>query len=126
MKLTGLLLVGAGGFAGAIARYLVGVLLGPRQGRDWPWATFVINVVGCALIGLFFGLASARPALPDGWRLLFPIGFVGAFTTFSTYAFETVQLVEAGAFGRAAAYVALSTLLGYGAVLVAFAGARRL
>jgi CrcB protein len=120
-----ILLVGLGGAAGAIARYVVGVLITTRTGNDWPWGTFAINVSGCFIIGLFLAWATGRDGV-DAWRYLFPIGFVGAYTTFSTYAYETVRLVESGHHGRAASYVLASTLVGYAAVWAAIAIGKRI
>ena len=125
MKPIALLLVGAGGAAGAIARYLVGLLVAARLGTAWPYATFTINITGCFLIGFFLTLAADRIPNHESWRLLFPVGFVGAYTTFSTYEYETVRLVEDGHLLRAASYVLLSTGVGFGAVVLAIVLGRR-
>jgi CrcB protein len=125
MNPTSLFLVGIGGFFGAIARHVAGTVIAGRFGAEWPYATFLINVTGCFLIGFFVTVTTERVTVHEGWRFLFPIGFVGAYTTFSTYAYETVRLVEGGAWGRAVGYVAASTLAGYGAVVLALFAARR-
>ncbi len=125
-RASAILLVGLGGSLGAIARYLVGELIGARLGTGWPWGTFFINVTGCFLIAFFLSFATGRAGLAEGWRYLFPIGFVGAYTTFSTYAWETVRLGQTGAWARAAVYVLASTALGWAAVLVGIVAARRL
>jgi len=125
MKLWPMLLVGCGGFLGAIARYAVATVAARRLGPAWPWGTFFINVTGCFVIGLFLTAASLR-AFAEEWRYLVPIGFVGAYTTFSTYGYETVRLVEEGMWGRAALYVALSNAVGIAAVLAGIWLARRL
>ena len=119
------LLVGAGGFFGAIARWVVGTLIAARLGNTWPWGTFVINMTGCLMIGFFVTLTTERIVVHEGWRYLFPIGFVGAYTTFSTFEFETARLVELGEWGRALSYVLASTLVGFGAVVAAMWVARR-
>jgi CrcB protein len=108
-----------------MARYAVGELCAARLGTAWPWGTFLINVSGCFLIGFFLTFATARPGLAEAWRYLFPIGFVGGYTTFSTYAWETVRLAQTGAWVRAASYVIASTLAGWAAVLLAILAARR-
>jgi CrcB protein len=126
MKLSALMLVGLGGFLGAIARFVVGTLIAGRWGTSWPWGTFVINVSGCFMIAFFVTLTSERIAIHEGWRYLFPIGFVGAYTTFSTYEFETLRLLEGGAWTRAASYVVASTVAGLAAVYCAAWLARRL
>ena len=125
MKPTALLLVGAGGFLGAIARYTLGLVVAKRFGTDWPYGTFIINVTGCFAIGFFVTLTSERFPVAEGWRLLFPVGFVGAYTTFSTYELETAKLMQAGAVGRALLYVLASTVVGFLAVIAAIAIARK-
>ncbi len=125
MKLIPLLLVGAGGFAGSIARYALGLVVARRLGSDWPYATFLINITGCFAIGFFVTLTSERFAVAEAWRFLFPIGFVGAYTTFSTFELEAARLVEAGALARALSYVVASVVVGFGAVVAAAAAARR-
>jgi CrcB protein len=110
------LLVAAGGALGAVARYLVGELFANRFGDHWPWGTLFINLSGCLLISLFLGAGSGRVA-DTNLRYLLPIGFVGAYTTFSTYEYETLRLFALGRAGSALAYVAASNLLGFAAVL---------
>jgi len=119
------MLVGVGGFLGAIARYLVGVAVTARLGSGWPLGTFLINVTGCFLIAFFLTLTTERVTIHEGWRYFFPIGFVGAYTTFSTYEYETVRLVQSGAWAKALSYVLLSTVAGYAAVVLGFVAARR-
>jgi CrcB protein len=125
MKANAILLVGAGGFLGAVARYLVGFGVTARWGTGWPLGTFLINISGCFMIAFFVTLTTERITLAEGWRYFFPIGFVGAYTTFSTYEFETARLVESGAWQKALSYVLASTVVGYAAVLLAFWTARR-
>jgi CrcB protein len=120
------LAVGVGGFFGAIARYLVALAVARRLGTAWPYGTFVINMSGCFAIGFFVTLTSEKLVIHDAWRLLFPIGFVGAYTTFSTYELETARLIADGAWARAASYVVASTLVGFAAVVLAMGLARRL
>jgi CrcB protein len=120
------LLVACGGAAGAVARFLVGDAFSSRFGTGWPYGTLFINVSGSFLIALFFGAGAQRTGLEDGWRYLFPIGFVGAYTTFSTYEFETQRLIELGRAPAAALYVAASNLLGFGAVLLGSAVGKRI
>ncbi len=125
MKPSTLLFVGVGGFFGSIARYVVNTLVTNRWGESWPFGTFVINISGCFLIGFFLTLTTERYAVNEAWRFVFPIGFVGAYTTFSTFEYETVRLVQSGAWARALSYVGLSTVVGFGAVLLATWVARR-
>jgi CrcB protein len=125
MKWSAIGLVGMGSFFGGIARYLVGLGVTARFGTGWPLGTFIINISGCFMIGFFLTLASERMTIHEGWRLLFPIGFVGAYTTFSTYEYETARLIESGAWGKALSYLLASTVAGYAAVVAAFWSARR-
>jgi CrcB protein len=91
----------------AVARYWTGA---------FPLATFLINVSGSFALGLFATLTAGRIDVPPLWRLLFATGFVGAYTTFSTFEHETQQLTETGAAGWAAANVATSVVAGFLAV----------
>jgi CrcB protein len=125
MKLNALMLVGIGGFLGAVARFVVGRLVSDRWGTSWPWGTFIINMTGCFMIAFFVTLTAERVTIHEGWRFLFPVGFVGAYTTFSTYEFETMRLIDSGAWARAASYVVLSTVVGLFAVFLAAWVARR-
>lgn len=125
MKLNAILLVGLGGFLGAISRYLVGTAVAARWGTSWPYGTFIINITGCFAIAFFLTLTTERLVLHEGWRFFFPTGFVGAYTTFSTFEYETMRLVQDGAWKRALSYVMLSVLVGFLAVIGAAWTARR-
>ncbi|GAC1340462.1 MAG: fluoride efflux transporter CrcB [Myxococcales bacterium] len=111
-----MLLVALGGSLGAVSRWALQEWLAP-QSTSFPTATFLINVTGCFLIAAFAALAGAHPALDGGWRLLFPVGFVGAYTTFSTYELDLWRLIERGHAGLAAAYFVGSNALGFLAIL---------
>lgn len=89
------LLVGAGGFFGAVARFLLSTVIARRLEHPFPWATFVINVSGSFVLGLTATLLVNR-ILPPVWRYTFAIGFLGAYTTFSTFEYETAQLPSSG------------------------------
>jgi CrcB protein len=93
--LTKFLVIGLGGFIGANARYVVGGWVQSRMGTSFPYGTFVINVTGCFILGLFATLA-LKYTWSDYWRLLIAIGFVGAYTTFSTFEYETLGLLAYG------------------------------
>lgn len=113
-----LLLIGLGGFAGAVSRYLVdGWVTGLTRGT-FPWGTMAVNVSGSLLIGLLFALAVERAAMPADLRGPLMIGFIGAYTTFSTLALESWRLLEDGAFLHAVANLGGSVLLGLVAVLL--------
>lgn len=89
------LLVAAGGAIGAVLRYLVGASLAARLGPDFPWGTFFVNVTGSFLIGVVLVLVEGG-ALTPGARLFLAVGILGGYTTFSTYSYETLQLVTNG------------------------------
>jgi fluoride exporter len=108
-------MIGVGGFAGAIARYALGVYIGSRYGVRFPLGTFVINVSGSFLVGLMVTLL-ARTTASVYWRYLVPIGFIGAFTTFSTFEYETLRAMQEGQLMTAFLNVALSLVIGFIAV----------
>jgi CrcB protein len=110
------LVVGAGGFLGAIARYAVGVWIESFWRRDFPLATFLVNVSGCFILGFFLAIATERMNISPMMRLLVATGFVGAYTTFSTFEYETQRLTTTGAFGWALVNVLASVAIGYAAV----------
>jgi len=110
------LVVGLGGFVGAIARYAIGVWVETFWRRDFPLATFLINVTGCFIIGFVLTAVAERAPIDPLWRLLIATGFVGAYTTFSTFEWETHRLTESGALGWALANVLASILIGFVAV----------
>ena len=91
-----LLWVGVGGFLGANARYLVAGWAARRFGTVFPYGTFIINITGSFILGFFLAFIEERPWVHPTARLLFAIGFVGAYTTFSTFSFESMALIERG------------------------------
>lgn len=119
------LVVGLGGFLGAIARYSVGVWIETFWRRDFPLATFLVNVTGCFILGFFLTLAAERISITPMMRLLVATGFVGAYTTFSTFEYETQRLTTTGAFGWALVNVLTSVVAGYAAVQLGVAFGRR-
>jgi CrcB protein len=120
--------VGLGGFLGANARYWIGGWIQARWGAAFPWATFVINISGSFILGLFMTLVTeryfVRPAIP--LRLLIAVGFVGAYTTFSTFEFETLTLVETATWFRAFGNAFGSLFAGFAAVWLGVVLARLL
>jgi fluoride exporter len=106
------------GAVGAPLRYLVDIAVTERAKGTYPWATFVINVTGSFLLGLLTGLG-LHHGLPKTARVVLGVGFCGAFTTFSTFTFETVRLVEEGDPVAGLKYAAGTLLIG---VLAAAAG----
>jgi CrcB protein len=110
------LLTGAGGFLGAIARLWVGTTISDRYGSHFPYGTFVVNMSGCVVIGLLLSLLNTHTSINPAWRFFFPIGFIGAYTTFSSFEWETLSAMRGGQPGIALLYVAASVLLGFGCV----------
>lgn len=114
------LAVAAGGVIGCCARYGVTQLVQQVYGRNFPLATFIINVVGCFLMGLLFFLTLERLSLSPALRTAILTGGLGGFTTFSTFAMEALLLAEDGEVRTAIFYVVASVAVGLAA---AFAGA---
>lgn len=116
-----------GACAGATSRYYLGLWAAARFGAAFPYGTFLINVTGCLILGFFNALAVERAAfVPPELRLLVAVGFTGAYTTFSTFGWESVRLLEEGSFLFAAAYVLGSVLVGLLAVYLGLVAARAL
>jgi fluoride exporter len=111
-----LLLVAAGGALGSAARYGVGRLIGPQLTGAIPWQTFVVNATGSFLIGLLL-VAAARLGWPGWWRPFLAVGILGGYTTFSTFALETVELALRGAYVTAGGYALGSLAVGLAAAV---------
>ena len=111
-----LILIGLGGFAGAITRYMVDGFVAERVAGAFPWGTLVVNLSGSFLLGALFTLTVDRAILPADIRGPVLIGFIGAYTTFSTYMLESWQLIGSGAYGLAFVNVVGSAVLGLVAV----------
>jgi CrcB protein len=112
------LLVGVGGFFGAVARYLLDGWISRATGGTFPWGTLVVNISGSFVLGILFAMATERAVLPAEIRAPVMIGFVGAYTTFSTWMYETGRLIEDGAAVAALANLGGSVLLGVIAVFM--------
>jgi CrcB protein len=116
-----LLLVGSGGFFGAICRYSLGGAVHQwTQISTFPLGTMVVNILGCFLIGLGGGLMELRQLFTPELRLFLLIGFLGGFTTFSTFGFESWALMRDGEFFFAAVNVVIQVLAGFTAVWFGF------
>ena len=107
-----LVLIAVGGAAGATARYLVDTLISERADSAFPWGTLVVNVSGSLVLGLLFALAIEREVLPTSIRGPVLIGFIGAYTTFSTLMLESWRLIEGGAVGLGLANLVGSSVIG--------------
>ena len=109
-------LVAVGGGLGAAFRHLANLAAIRWLGAGFPWGTAFVNVFGSFLMGLFIGVLARRFGVSNEIRLLIATGFLGGFTTFSSFSLDTVTLYERGALGLAAVYVAASVLLGLAAL----------
>ena len=102
-----------GGVAGTVARYLLSGMVSEAAGAGFPYGTFVVNLIGCFLIGLFSALADEKFIFGPEMKLLLIAGFCGAFTTFSTFMLETANLIKDGEGMRAFDNVLLSVVAGF-------------
>ena len=110
------LLIALGGALGSIARYWVGSTVAGRMGIRFPYGTLLVNLTACVIIGFSLTYLGRRADLNPAWRFLIPVGFIGAYSTFSTYEWETLSSIRSGAFFLAALYALGSLLLGLVAV----------
>jgi CrcB protein len=115
-SMANILIIGIGGFLGAITRYSVALWVGQRWGRSFPLGTFLINISGSFLIGLLMSLLTERFMVNSQWRLLLVVGFLGAYTTFSTFEYETGALLKDGEWMIASLNVVLSVFVGFAAL----------
>lgn len=117
--LRNILIVGIGSFLGGVLRYLISIVMKNYCSQGFPWATLLVNLMGCFLIGLIFGLFNRYSSINNVWCLLFTTGLCGGFTTFSTFANEGLQLLLGGSVWSFVLYVLAS--VGIGIALVALA-----
>lgn len=119
--MSALLWVGLGGFLGANARYLLGIWAASRWGIAFPYGTFIINVSGSFILGFFLAFGYDRAWVSTSARLLFAVGFVGAYTTFSTFEYESILLLQNGELLLAMVYLIGSVVSGGIATIVGIA-----
>jgi CrcB protein len=118
--------VALGGALGSVARFLLGTLVQQRAGGAFPLGTLVVNISGSLLLGFLLEYALASPAISREVRALLTTGFCGGYTTFSTFSFETVRMVQDGDYRRASLYVGLSVALSLGGSFLGLGMAREL
>ena len=109
-------MVGAGGFLGSIARFWLGSYIGSRMGMRFPYGTVVVNISGSFLIGLIVTILAQKAHWSANWSYMIPIGFIGAYTTFSTFELETLRSFQEGEVLFVFLNVILSVVLGFVAV----------
>jgi CrcB protein len=107
-----LFIIGSGSFIGGIARFLVSRFIHDRAFSSFPYGTFIVNLTGCLLIGIFYGLSERGNLMNTEMRMFLTVGFCGGFTTFSTFASENISLLRDGDFFYFALYTSLSIFIG--------------
>lgn len=112
-----ILLIGIGGFLGSVARYLTAVIFTRILSSAFPHGTFIVNVTGCFLIGIFYALSERYNWFGKEWEVFLITGFCGGFTTFSSFAYENVVLLQKGDYFSFALYTIGSLVLGLSAVI---------
>ena len=111
--------VGAGSFIGGIARYLVSLAM-KGISKGFPWATLLVNLLGCLIIGLLLGFLSRNASESTSWGLFLTVGLCGGFTTFSTFSKEALTMLQTGQIWGFASYIALSILAGIALVALGY------
>lgn len=106
-----ILAVGAGSFIGGIARYLVSLAM-KGIGKGLPWATLAVNLLGCLMIGLLWGILTRNATETTTWGLFLTVGLCGGFTTFSTFSKEALTMLQTGQILAFATYIAISIIAG--------------
>lgn len=114
-----ILLVGLGGALGSIVRYACQKYFADNFTHSIPWATFAVNITGCLLIGIFWGITFKSFQLNENWKLFLMTGLCGGFTTFSAFTLESIGLIRENKMGLFFLYVAASLVL---CLLATFAG----
>lgn len=115
-ELNQLLLIMIFGALGTVSRYSLGLFTNRILGDHFPFGTLVVNVIGCLVLGFVMQLSVSTDAVSRGFRLAATVGFLGAFTTFSTFGFETFDFIRTGAVGRAFTNGAANLVTGLAAV----------
>ena len=110
--LKSLLIVGAGSFVGGSLRYLLSIYMRNVCGQGFPWGTLAVNLLGCFVFGIIFAIFSKHSTTDNTLCLLLTTGVCGGFTTFSTFANESVQMLQNGNIGGFIGYVATSIIAG--------------
>lgn len=119
-------MIAAGGALGALARYQLAAMIQARVPAGFPWGTFVVNVSGCLVMGVAATLLTDKLVVHPNWRFLIPIGFIGAYTTFSTFEYETFRAIAEGSWMIGAMNVIGSVVAGYVALWLGVVLARAL
>lgn len=118
--LKSVLLVGVGSFFGGALRYAISMFMKSACGNAFPWGTLLVNLVGCFAFGVIFALFGRYGSTNSGWCLLLTTGVCGGFTTFSTFANESVQMLQNGNWPSFVGYVATSIVVGFALVALGY------
>ena len=113
-----IILVGTGGFIGSVARFLGSRYITENFLSSFPFGTLTVNIIGCFLIGIFYGMSERGALMSEEWRIFLTVGFCGGFTTFSSFASENITLLRDGAFVYFLLYTGLSVFLGLAATFL--------
>ena len=112
------------GAAGTLGRWALNNAAIRLLGERFPYGTLLVNVLGCLIAGFAMQMIAAGDVFPSGWRLPLTVGFLGAFTTFSAFGYQTVRLMQTGEWAAAMANVGANLVLGFGAVWLGFIAAK--
>jgi len=118
--LKSLLIVGTGSFIGGAMRYLLSTNIKNMYGQTFPWGTLVVNLLGCFVFGIIFALFSKHNSTDNTFCLLLTTGICGGFTTFSTFANESVQMIQNGNIGEFIGYMATSVIVGIALIALGY------
>lgn len=113
-----ILLVAIGGLAGSVCRFITASYFTKLIPSDFPYGTFIANVAGCLLIGLFYGMSERFAWFSPGWRLMLATGFCGGFTTFSSFSYENIKLLQAADYRTFGIYTLGSLFAGLSAAFI--------
>lgn len=118
--LTKILIVGVGSCLGGVARYLVSRAMQLLCHAAFPWGTFLVNILGCFMIGLAYGLIDKGYQMSESMKLFITVGFCSGFTTFSTFMYENYTLFSTPKYATLALYTAASIVTGFAAIYLAY------
>lgn len=107
-----ILLIGSGGFIGSIARYGLNLLVHKIVSTTFPLGILLVNIIGCLAIGLIYGMANKAGWLTNDWKAFLAIGICGGFTTFSSFSYDNIKLLQSGQLLQAFLYIAASLIIG--------------
>lgn len=114
-----ILIIGTGSFIGGVLRFLSSRFIQNSVFSSFPYGTFMVNILGCLFIGIFYGISERGNMMSAEWRMFLTVGFCGGFTTFSTFANENLSLLRDGNVFYSALYISLSVFVG---ILATYSG----